>query len=379
PKWTGTTSGIVSNRDIQTSLGVGVVKFKEGGEILPPQQQTDVEYRINTEVITSFLVTATSSTHPDNPASVTMTTNTGKSHTFNVELKKGTSQLVWMKWTTPSAPCNVSITATANGTLSLTSNTVNAKISDISCFIPPNPEGRDTNKGFRIPTYKDKIKSCTSLSWRTFSAWLDTQIIHSQSLPTDDEWFTIKKYYRTETYTDSEGKTHTRKVFDRQKIGCWKYDAKDWSASLAVLSAKIYPDEKVPTAIKKAFTFEMKSGYGFDADINTKVLGNGDRTAAQSVVALFPEFNYDSYCRLLVTEDRTQFAKMFHFAKNPYSRFSQPVHFTPLWFPDKDYKVYFLLFDAWTPAGQLSQTANSYIQIEGDVYDDWHIGLFEER
>ena len=52
PAWTGSTTSKQSNADIISSLGVGIVWFDERppeGEIEAP----DVEYRVDTDVITS--------------------------------------------------------------------------------------------------------------------------------------------------------------------------------------------------------------------------------------------------------------------------------------------------------------------------------------
>lgn len=51
----------------------------------------------------------------------------------------------------------------------------------------------------------------------------------------------------------------------------------------------------------------------------------------------------------------------------PYYR---RVHFTPIWFPDTNYKIYAYLEDKWTPAGMLSLNLNDYVTINGSVYGD---------
>jgi len=55
PAWSGSTTNAASNADIKASLGLGVVRFTENPE--PPIVSTyDYEYRVNTEVMTSVMV-----------------------------------------------------------------------------------------------------------------------------------------------------------------------------------------------------------------------------------------------------------------------------------------------------------------------------------
>ena len=68
--WTGNTTGKQNNSDIISTLGVGIVWFDEAppeGEIESP----DVEYRVDTDVITAVTLRTDQDLTPDNPASVT--------------------------------------------------------------------------------------------------------------------------------------------------------------------------------------------------------------------------------------------------------------------------------------------------------------------
>ncbi len=72
PAWAGSTTGKQANADIISSLGVGIVRFQE----LPPVPEggleaPDMEYRVNTDVITSVTLHTDENLTPDNPASVT--------------------------------------------------------------------------------------------------------------------------------------------------------------------------------------------------------------------------------------------------------------------------------------------------------------------
>ena len=72
PAWTGSQSATASNDNIIAYLGVGIVSYKDDVPIddgsIP---DTDYEYRVNTDVITSIVVQASRNITPDNPATVT--------------------------------------------------------------------------------------------------------------------------------------------------------------------------------------------------------------------------------------------------------------------------------------------------------------------
>ena len=92
----------------------------------------------------------------------------------------------------------------------------------------------------------------------------------------------------------------------------------------------------------------MKSGYGVEVSVEPLVqYGSGvadyDITPIQNAVATFPEFGYQTYDRLLEQVD----ARSWSFKQNPYSYYSNRIHYIPLWYPDGDYTVPVCVFDAW--------------------------------
>ncbi len=64
----------------------------------------------------------------------------------------------------------------------------------------------------------------------------------------------------------------------------------------------------------------------------------------------------------------------FKLKSNKYSTYNNRVHFTPIWYPNGRYTVYIEVVDAWTPAGMLRVNLDDYVNIDGSLYDDWHIG-----
>jgi len=133
----------------------------------------------------------------------------------------------------------------------------------------------------------------------------------------------------------------------------------------------IKPDEKSPTATAAM----MKSGYGFNMDASASMYSNAPSshiTGAQNVVSYFPEFNYETYWRLL---DRISggFNSTFEFRKNIYSTYYRRVHFSPVWFPDGQYTAYAEILDAWTPAGMLQINPTASLTIDDNLFSDWHV------
>ena len=73
------------------------------------------------------------------------------------------SQLVWVKWHTPSSPGEVNISISTNkGTLSNTS--IHANVVDMNGNPPPDPTADDRNDSFRTPSIPNR-QNVTSLSW----------------------------------------------------------------------------------------------------------------------------------------------------------------------------------------------------------------------
>lgn len=99
PAWGGSRTSAASNSDIKSSLGLGIVRFKDAAPQEPEISSYDYEYRTNTEVITAVEVSGGQS-DPDHPVSVVFHIN-GRAYTVdNVYYPEGDSQLAWVRWTT---------------------------------------------------------------------------------------------------------------------------------------------------------------------------------------------------------------------------------------------------------------------------------------
>ena len=117
-----------------------------------------------------------------------------------------------------------------------------------------------------------------------------------------------------------------------------------------------------------------ESGYGVKTEVRATLSTDAPTshiTYPQTAFSVFPEFQYQTYLRLL-QRSGGQSAK-FIFKPNEFSTYDRTVHFTPLWFPDAtDYTIYTQVWDTWTPDGMLSINLNDYVSIQGSLYDDWY-------
>jgi hypothetical protein len=376
--WKGATNTVISDNEIIAYLGLGIVKFKEDAKPSPaaPDLTTfDYVYRTNTDVITSVLVSNPSSSgiSPNEHAYVNFSIN-GTNYSKGFVMPAGESQLVWVKWHTPNEPQTINISVSLSHG-STAKNTITAKIEKLEEKTPPNPQGRDRNDAFTLiqTPYSTSRKSA---SWGEWWAWWHEKWVWIEN-------WVDEGYWDDDEYTDSEGNVQTSSSWvsnwvDRgwwEDHGWWVYEWEAHSASLSALPA-VKPDERVPTA-SLGYKWEMKSGYGINIDVDVHVIsnaGNYDTTPVQNVVALFPEFEYKTYFRLLESVYGMFYNDKWHLKQNKYSQFNNRVHFTPIWYPDNtQYPVNTIAFDCWTPAGQLYASETDYVNILGNVYDDWYI------
>ena len=132
-----------------------------------------------------------------------------------------------------------------------------------------------------------------------------------------------------------------------------------------------------PSAYTENGKLYMKSGYGFDLSFKDSmytVSGYTDGSvnecfAPQYYYALFPEYNYTygrDKCRSIETvSGKKVFVNAADMARQ---------HFTPIYYPDGEYKLKAVLSDCWTPAGMITTYKTVTVQINGNIYDDWYIG-----
>ena len=339
PAWSGSTTQHATNSAIKSSLGLGIVRFEEQPEE-PVIATHDYEYRTNTEVITSVEISGGQS-DPDNPVTVRFNI-LGTTYTVsNVYYPDGDSQLAWVRWTTPDTPQDVTITVSVSGPGSAQA-TIQCKIVDLDENPPPNPVADDRNDSFSpssIPSREEK----TSAQWSIWRPW----------------WYAYWVWHST---GENSGYWCDH--------GWWEFDLDRYNASLSA-SMTITPDAMNPTASGST----MKSGYGINEVVTARVSSSqrSATTALQNAVSYFPEFNYDSFWRLLDRISISSSSSRLEFQTNEYSTYNRRTHFTPVWYPDGAYAVNTWVIDCWTPVGMLSVNLSDTLTISGNLWDDWHI------
>lgn len=356
PAWSGSKNKTASNADIKAALGLGVVRFKDMPTEPPDVSVYDYEYRVNTEVITSITVSGGQS-DPDNPVSATFYVNGGSHRVSNIYYPEGDSQLAWIRWTTPSTPQTMTINVSVNGGGSASKATINVKIVDLDQNPPPNPVADDRNDGFSKPSVTNKPQK-TSASWSIWRPWWQEHWVwHS-------DWDWESEGCDSGCDDDCSG-GHGSWVDNGEWVdeGWWEFDSDQYSASLSA-SMSIKPDEKSPTASGKT----LKSGYGINQTVTANVSTNQSSavSGAQNAVTYFPEFQYQTYWRLLERMSGG-YSSRFEFKKNQYSTYSRRTHFTPIWYPDGSYTPHTWLIDSWTPTGMLSMNLTDTVTIRGNL------------
>lgn len=338
--WTGSKNSYMTDSDIIQYLGVGIVSFKEPEEEVEVAA-SDYEYRVDTDVYTSITVTGGEHT-PDNPVTVRFYIKNKVYTVGNIVYPKGASQLVWCKWHTPNTEQTVNIKVTVTGGASASKTNITANIVDLNKNPPPDPTADDRNDSFRAVSVPNREQR-TSAAWSVWSAYWQPKWVWQS------RWrWTGKRWVDRGRWVDK---------------GEWKFRSNSYSVSMSA-NMQITCDEKNPTNVGRT----MKSGYGINETVTASISGNGQHTELQNAVAYFPEFYYKTYWRLL---EYTNGA--LEFRKNKYSTYNNRTHFTPLWYPDGNYKVYTWAIDCWTPAGMLSANLADSLTIKGNVFDDWHI------
>ena len=138
----------------------------------------------------------------------------------------------------------------------------------------------------------------------------------------------------------------------------------------------INSDSRIPTNKYVSGEYITRSGYGVKAYMEIEVSTNYDRsdivTPAQRIWVYTPESGYDIFRDLELSLSGLTSNGKFHI--NKYSTYGSRIHFIPIWYPDGYYSMFGKVMDIWTPAGEISTGYASYITVEGNLYDDWHIG-----
>lgn len=342
PAWGKSTDQTVSDEEIKSSLGLGIVRFQD---ILPEGPEVasyDYEYRTNTEVITSVRIKGGQS-DPEHPVTVTFQIGGRDYRVENVYYPEGEEQLAWVRWTTPKEEQVMEIPVTVEGGGTAEKGIITARITELGKNPPPDPNADDRNDSFQAVQIPYRSEATTT-GWSVWKPWWKAEWVWHETPEAEEEGYWVDE-------------------------GWWEFLLERHSASLSA-SMELWGDEKSPTANGKT----MKSGYGFHERVMTSVQTDQPDavTPAQNAVTYFPEFGYKTFWRLL--ERMGDGYGMTHeFFENSYSTYRGRTHFTPIWYPDGSYTPYTWLMDCWTPAGMLARNLTDTLQIQGNLWEDWHI------
>ena len=150
----------------------------------------------------------------------------------DIVIPAGDSQVVWVKWHTPSTPQSVTITVSVSGAYTA-QDTFVAEIVDLNEHIPPDPTATDTNPNYTVPSLPNEPQKLTA-NWGVWSCyWVPVWVWCDH-----DDW----GHWVDEGY--------------------WEYEYTGYSASTSGVMS-LMPDDIVPTASGKS----MKSGYGVKQDV----------------------------------------------------------------------------------------------------------------
>ena len=238
PAWGGTTSGKVSDSDILSALGIGIVSYKDVPEA--ELQAPDYTYRVDTDVITSITLTSSAEVNPDDPASVTFHINGGTYTVNDIVMPAGGSQVVWAKWHTPLEPTTLTIQVSVSGASTAKTSFI-AKIVSLEENLPPDPLATDTNPHFSLSSLPSNPQK-TSASWSVWSAkW-------HPNWEWESDWDWEDGSHGSDCPDDCTS-SHGHWVDNGEWVdnGWYDFTSTAYSASLAG-SMEIHPDDIVPTA-----------------------------------------------------------------------------------------------------------------------------------
>jgi len=282
---------------------------------------------------------------PSNPLTVTMKATRNGGTVFDTQTKsvicpKGDTNLVWFTVDIPetgytSANVTFTFTVTTPATITDTASTNDVSSKTVTTYVLPDRSTPDAS--FEL----DPPADFTDTPFKT-----------------------------------NRGKEHSWTVWE------WNggFVEKTYSAKLTV-KTELTPDA---TAVWSKYNnarklWTTRSGYGLNTAVTVSLTGvDNDMFAGNAKVnAYYPEFNYStaagkSNMLLMGSENESGYSASFTFDSNTDTISGNKMHVTPVWFPDGEYSVKYVVYDIWTPAGMLTTTTYAIINIEGSMYDDYY-------
>lgn len=147
-------------------------------------------------------------------------------------------------------------------------------------------------------------------------------------------------------------------------------------------SAKyVYMNPISATTEYNGSNFFMRSGYGvkltaYGIDVSKNATASM-YTDMQYAYATWQEFGYSTKEGKITTLEKVgsewQLPEYMDYTNADGT--GKRIHFTPIWYPNRDYSAYVCFSDIWTPMGMITAARETNeIQIRDDMYEDWYIG-----
>lgn len=189
PAWGKSTDQTVSDEEIKSSLGLGIVRFQD---ILPEGPEVasyDYEYRTNTEVITSVRIKGGQS-DPEHPVTVTFQIGGRDYRVENVYYPEGEEQLAWVRWTTPKEEQVMEIPVTVEGGGTAEKGIITARITELGKDPPPDPNADDRNDSFQAVQIPYRSEATTT-GWSVWKPWWKAEWVWHETPEAEEEGYWV--------------------------------------------------------------------------------------------------------------------------------------------------------------------------------------------
>jgi hypothetical protein len=124
----------------------------------------------------------------------------------------------------------------------------------------------------------------------------------------------------------------------------------------------------------------IQSGFGIEQTATALLTTNYDHpeklVGVQDVWLTYPETyygvdsaKYTGYYESMISGSMGVNSNTWSYPDNPNSVLHLPLHYIPLWFPDRQYTVLCTLFGAWSPNGKMYADLPGSVTVSGNMYD----------
>lgn len=282
-------------------------------------------------------------------------------------------------------------------------NVLHTAVQD-AVVVPANCEGtrfpttyrRGQNGGAQLVFFKWSMPEEYEYSYVTVEAELyapdlgivTTSLSNRRSVCSNEKLNTPDTQYEAEPPTNWQSLVNANAPFNSASVTkSWyvytysrgRFVRNSYSYSLTAKDTWITPMSA--TTRYDGSQYYMRSGYGVRLySIGYSLNGNATPemyTDMQYAYATWQEFGYSTEEGCITTLEKVgslwQLPKYLDYVDD-YGN-GKRIHFTPIWYPNRDYSAYVCYSDLWTPMGMITVAIETNeIIVDGDLYEDWYIG-----